>query len=89
MEEDKKIEIVDANIIRLYSRLFNIPKKMVNKRAKKMLPKRKAKSYNEALLDFSALVCKKQPNCEYCVLRNDCDYFKNRHYDFASAKKAS
>lgn len=86
---DKKVEIVDANVVRLYSRLFNIPKKILNKKARKMLPKRKAKSYNESILDFSAAVCKKQPNCEYCVLRNDCDYVKKRNYGFASDKKAS
>jgi len=86
---DREIEIIDANVVRLYSRLFSIPEKLVNKKARKILPKKKAKSYNEAILDFSALVCKKQPNCEYCVLRNDCDYTKNGNYSIASDRKAS
>jgi len=71
------IEIVDANVIRFYTRFFNIPKIEVNELAREMVPKRNSKNFNFALLDFASLVCKKKPVCSECGLSTNCSYFNS------------
>jgi A/G-specific adenine glycosylase len=77
--------IVDTNVIRMYSRLFNF--KSIKKRprddkelwnfAKHMLPSDKIQDYNYAILDYASLVCKaKKPLCEKCIFLKYCRYEK-------------
>lgn len=82
---NKRVPIVDTNIKRLYSRLFSIAPAKDPRRDKivwdfceMMLPKKKYKQFNWALLDFAAMVCKaKNPLHENCILRNLCDFYAN------------
>ncbi len=73
--------VVDANVERVYARLFNIDrplkekgiKKKVEHIAKTFLPKGKARAYNQALMDFGALICTpKSPKCTSCFLTSHC-----------------
>lgn len=74
----KEVEIVDANIIRIYARIYNMSKKEIFNQAKKLLPKNNVFQYNEALLDFAALICKKNPLCNNCFLNAYCYYYNNK-----------
>lgn len=77
--------IVDSNIARLYSRVFNMiyPREIHKDEelwrfAEKILPKKKFKEFNYSLLDLCALICKsKNPECERCPIRKNCFYFNN------------
>ncbi len=75
------IAVVDANVERVYARLFDIEhsvkkglgKKIVAELAEQLLPKGKARRYNQAVMEFGALVClPKNPHCETCPLATHC-----------------
>lgn len=80
------IPVIDANVYRVYARLFDIDShlkskefsKKVNAIAEKLLPKGKARKYNQAIMDFGGLVCTpKKPKCYDCLLQNLCKACKN------------
>lgn len=73
--------VKDANVERVYARLFDldVPIKSkeavvaVKKIAKEMLPEGKARNFNQALMDFGAMICTpKNPSCEECMLQSLC-----------------
>ena len=72
---------LDANIRRVFSRLFDIqenldsPKgeKLVWSLAEKELPVGRAGDFNQALMDLGATICKpKDPICEQCPFNHKC-----------------
>ncbi len=78
--------LIDANIIRIFHRVFNyfsdkqVPRndKRLWNFAQKILPKVDYVDYNYALIDFGALICKpKNPLCSSCVLRDICHYYNH------------
>ncbi len=79
-----RIEIVDANVIRLFNRYYGM---QLNKDARRALPswkiaknllpreRVKTKAHNYGLLDFTAQICKPvKPLCEICPLKIRCNY---------------
>lgn len=66
------IEIVDANVTRFYTRLYGVDNKIVKLKARSMVPDENGVQYNEALLDFSSLICKKRPLCGICTFKDYC-----------------
>lgn len=85
---DKKIEIVDTNILRFFSRYFGLTVNPDIRRnpqvweiAKRALPRAKAKAaaHNYGLLDFTAEVCKAlQPKCTTCPLNTSCNWGRRK-----------
>lgn len=80
---EQSIPIIDANVIRVYSRFFGIkvklpssaPNKAFSEIAEKVLPKKNARLYNYGLLDFAALVCTHyNPKCDMCPVSRKCIY---------------
>lgn len=81
---NQKIEIVDTNVLRLFSRYFGITLKPDIRRApvaweiaKELLPKdkNKAQFHNYGMLDFTAQICKSgRPRCEICPLNKSCQW---------------
>jgi len=79
---NKKIEIVDTNVLRLFSRLYGLNLKPDIRReplaweiARELLPReaKKAKFHNYGMLDFTAQICKSiRPKCEVCPLNKIC-----------------
>lgn len=78
-EED--VAVVDANIERIFSRLFNIDlipgspeaKREYWQKAEALLPKGESRNFNQALMELGALVCRpKQPNCSVCPVSEHC-----------------
>jgi len=85
---NKAYGLIDTNISRVYIRIFNLTvtskRNHTDKRlwnfAEEMIPKKKFIDYNYALLDFGALVCKKnKPLCNKCIFAKTeiCSYFNN------------
>jgi len=74
--------IVDANVVRVLTRIFDLPKPQkahntaVQETARRLVPEGLAVAYNEALLDFAATVCKKRPLCDICPITNLCNYYQ-------------
>jgi len=76
--------VVDGNVYRVLSRIYNdhTPidttegKKLFSTLAEKLLPKSKAGEYNQAIMDFGAVVCTPAPKCSNCFYSSHCEAFK-------------
>ena len=69
------VPLVDANIGRLFARLFNIDiplaqaQKLLWQKAAELLPQDQARSFNQDLMELGALICTpKNPACPQCPL---------------------
>ena len=78
------VPVIDANVARVYARLFNIEEpikdRLVKKRladiAEQLLPLGQARAYNQALMDLGGLVCTpKKPFCAQCPIVAACAAF--------------
>ncbi|MDB5248983.1 MAG: mutY [Segetibacter sp.] len=78
--------VVDGNVFRVLARYFGeaIPidstkgKEYFSGLANQLLFKQDSASYNQAIMDFGATVCKPQiPECESCILQKDCIAYKD------------
>lgn len=72
---------VDGNVLRVFARLYNIAgnilstpvKKQITALAQAQMPKAQSGPFNEALMDFGAMVCiPKSPRCDTCPLIDFC-----------------
>lgn len=73
--------VVDGNVIRLLSRVFGITKSIQDAAGKKyfqnfaqnLLDKKNPALYNQAIMNFGALVCLPQkPQCNTCIFKKNC-----------------
>lgn len=77
---DQSVPIVEANIARVLSRLFNlqtpidtsIGREQLWSAASQLLPRRRAGQHNSALMELGALVCTVRPKCPSCPVRTFC-----------------
>lgn len=78
--------VVDGNVFRVLSRVFGVKKPIDSTEGKKLftqlafelLDKKQPGIYNQALMDFGAVICKPQnPICNNCILRDHCFAYKN------------
>jgi A/G-specific adenine glycosylase len=79
--------VVDGNVFRVLARLFGIDKPIDSTEGKKhfaalaeeLLDKKQAGLYNQAIMDFGAVVCKPaNPLCKTCVFKRTCSAFINK-----------
>jgi A/G-specific adenine glycosylase len=73
--------VVDGNVFRVLARVFGIAtpidstigKKYFTELANELLDKKNAGSYNQAIMDFGAVVCKPiSPLCNQCIFKKTC-----------------
>jgi A/G-specific adenine glycosylase len=78
--------VLDGNVFRVLSRYFGISapidmpagKKLYTLLAHELLDRDQPGSYNQAIMDFGAVICKpQQPLCPQCPQKNDCQAFKH------------
>ncbi|MBD3224751.1 MAG: A/G-specific adenine glycosylase [Caldithrix sp.] len=78
--------VVDGNVIRVMSRLFSInedvndgkTRKYIESIVQKLLPEKEAGTFNEALMELGAVVCKpKNPRCLSCPVNTWCMAYKD------------
>jgi A/G-specific adenine glycosylase len=75
--------VLDGNVFRVLSRIFYIDqpidttegKKYFSALAQSILPKDQAGEYNQAIMDFGAVVCKPAPECATCFFNRHCKAF--------------
>ena len=77
--------VIDGNVFRVLSRYFGIStptdtgagKKLYTQLAQQLLDKEQPGLYNQAIMDFGAVICKpQQPLCGLCPQKNDCQALK-------------
>lgn len=73
--------LVDANVERLFSRLFDLASPVKEKnsqafiwqKATELLPRGKARFFNQALMELGALIClPRSPRCGQCPIQEHC-----------------
>ena len=78
--------VVDGNVYRVLSRVFNIAtpidssqgKKLFYELAGELISKENPGEFNQSIMEFGALWCKPQnPKCEDCPLQENCLAFEN------------
>lgn len=75
--------VVDGNVFRVLARVFGINKAIDSTEGKKeftalaneLLDKKQPGFYNQAIMDFGAVVCKPAPLCTTCVFKKSCVAF--------------
>lgn len=76
--------VVDANVIRILTRIFGIDepvhslrtKNKITLLAQNLLPVKYPAQHNQAMMDFGALVCKPvSPDCPHCPFQKNCYAF--------------
>ncbi|MEO6868269.1 MAG: A/G-specific adenine glycosylase [Ginsengibacter sp.] len=78
---NKPYAVVDGNVFRVLSRFFGIKKPIDSTEGKKyfaelsarLIHKKKPALYNQAIMDFGAVICKPAlPLCDQCILNTHC-----------------
>ncbi len=78
---NEDVAVVDANVIRVYARLFDIStplrqgatRRRIEGLAARLLPIGQARQYNQALMDFGGVLClPRGPHCTNCPLCSSC-----------------
>ncbi len=78
---NRDIAVVDANVKRVFARIFDIDKPLkdkgihdkVNSIAEKLLPKGLSREFNQALMDLGGLICTPtNPDCGLCPVSKQC-----------------
>ncbi|MDR3074207.1 MAG: A/G-specific adenine glycosylase [Deltaproteobacteria bacterium] len=72
---------VDANVMRVFSRLCDIDvplgqtgvKAFIAKAVRELMPEESPRLFSQALMEFGALVCAKKPHCAACPLAEYCE----------------
>ena len=77
--------VVDGNVVRLFSRLYNlnyqqnssIMKKTIKKMGEKEILKFNSGDFNQALMDYGSMICSpKKYKCDKCIFSKSCEAFK-------------
>lgn len=88
--------VVDGNVFRVLSRYFGIStpidstegKKLYTQLADSLLDRDAPGLYNQAIMDFGAVICKpQQPLCSICPQQQDCRAFKHQCIDQLPVKE--
>lgn len=78
---NEAVPVVDGNVFRVLSRVFNIEadisqpstKKIFQELALELMPKNNPAVFNQAIMEFGALQCvPKNPDCTICVMNDGC-----------------
>lgn len=82
---NQNVPVVDANVLRIIARLFGIKENIQAKTTKNtiysitsaLLPIGNARNFNQAMMEFGAVICNKNPQCSACPLTYSCFAYKN------------
>jgi A/G-specific adenine glycosylase len=82
---NKDIAVVDTNVARILYRVYELPGKFPQnparsrnfiRLAQSILPTRKSKEFNLAIIDLGALIClPRKPLCGECPIKHLCKYY--------------
>jgi A/G-specific adenine glycosylase len=88
--------VVDGNVYRVLSRIFNLDtpinsskgKKEFQQLADEILDKKRASDHNSAIMEFGALFCRPQnPKCNECVVNVYCMAYQSNTVDLLPVKE--
>jgi A/G-specific adenine glycosylase len=83
---NQKYPVIDGNVLRFVSRYFGIDipvqsgkgRKIVSAKLDELISSREPGTFNEAMMEFGAMVCKPQaPLCSECIFMENCIAFRD------------
>ena len=82
----RNVAVVDSNVCRVLSRIFGLKPRGEARRdrrfrmlAQALVPPRKSREFNWAMIDFASAVCRpRKPKCELCPLKGYCSFFSHK-----------
>jgi A/G-specific adenine glycosylase len=84
---EQKVAAVDGNVLRVFSRFYQIEKdikdvqtkKQIKRLVEESLPSKRNGDYNQAIMELGATVClpNGRPLCEHCPLQEECLSYQN------------
>lgn len=88
---EQDIPCIDANVERVLARLFDIDSiikqepaaSSIRSLSQLLLPRGKARAYNQAMMELGALICTKKPRCALCPLAKLC---QSKHLGIADQR---
>ncbi|MDB5207205.1 MAG: mutY [Flavisolibacter sp.] len=86
--------VLDGNVFRVLSRIFAMEiaidstkgRKDFSLVAQRLLPPKKAGEYNQAIMDFGAVICKPVPLCDDCFFNKQCLAYLSGKQDLLPVK---
>lgn len=77
---NRAVPAVDANVERVFARLFDVGQPVksrvaagfIRDMAEALIPEGRARDFNQAVMELGALVCGKAPRCGHCPLAAHC-----------------
>jgi A/G-specific adenine glycosylase len=87
--------VLDGNVFRVLTRIFDIEtpidspegKKKFAQIAQSILPKERSGEYNQAIMDFGAVICKPSPECGVCFFNKHCKAYLSGKQDLLPVKE--
>ncbi len=78
---NRDVPVIDANVERVLARVLDLDrpvKEPVTRRrivevVERLLPRGRARDFNQAMMELGALVCSKRPQCEKCPIAEHCE----------------
>ena len=92
---NESVPVVDGNVFRVLSRVFDVEDDISNQSSKKifvdlaqeLMPKKQAAQFNQAIMEFGALQCvPKSPNCTICPFNDNCAALQKNKVDLLPVK---
>lgn len=93
---NEPVAAIDANVVRVLSRYFGVLEnagtaslsRSINMLSKQLVPENAPGDYNQAVMDFGALVCTPaRPACDTCLLAKSCYALSNKMTAVLPARK--
>ena len=94
----QRVSAIDGNVIRVFSRLYNICEDVTKTSIKEKIEglvdeslpvKEEISYYNQALMELGALICiPKSPRCNFCPIQKYCDALDPAALPYKPRKKA-
>ncbi|MBU0953240.1 MAG: A/G-specific adenine glycosylase [Nanoarchaeota archaeon] len=90
------VAVVDTNVRRIIQRVMGWPtpiEELIALQAQQLLPK-EARRWNNAIMDFGAMICTDKPSCSLCPIVEHCRYEKlpaaeQQHFTYAVRKQGT
>ena len=87
--------VLDGNVFRVLSRIFDIEtpidttagKRKFAEIAQSILPIKQPGEYNQAIMDFGAVICKPSPECNICFFKQHCEAYLSGKQDLLPVKE--
>jgi len=78
--QNRPLPVLDRNVVRVYDRVFGevwpAAESYQWEFTERLVPNKNPREYNLILLDFGAMICQSEPQCNVCFATEYCTYYQ-------------